>query len=96
MTISTTWAVEEYEKADAYCNLEELLSSDLYEELEEDIFFCQDQSGNSVPVGIRLDSASRLGDFYEDGIPVLTVSAYSKRKEEAAAFIEWFHTSGIF
>ena len=96
VTISTTWAVEEYEKADAYCNLEELLSSDLYEELEEDIFFCQDQSGNSVPVGIRLDSASRLGDFYEDGIPVLTVSAYSKRKEEAAAFIEWFHTSGIF
>lgn len=96
VTISTTWAVEEYEKADAYCNLEELLPFDLYEELEGDIFFCKDQSGKSVPVGIRLDSVSCLGDFYEGGTPVLTVSAYSKRKDEAAVFIKWLRTSGIF
>ena len=96
VTISTTWAVEEYEKADAYCNLKELLPSGLYEELEEDMFFCKDQSGTSVPVGICLDSDSCLGGFYENGIPVLTVSAYSKRKEEATAFIEWSHTFGIF
>lgn len=92
VTISTTWAVEEYEKSNAYCNLEELLPSDLYEKLEGDLYFCEDQNGKSIPVGIRLDKVSCLGPFYEDGIPVLTISAYSKRTKEAIAFIEWFHT----
>lgn len=89
VTISTTWAVEEYEKSDAYCDLKELLPDDLYRELEEKILFYRDQSGKELPVGIDLQGLSFLGDFYEEGTPVLAVSAYSTRKEEAAAFIEW-------
>ncbi len=96
VTISTTWAMEEYEKADSYCDLSELLPSNLYEELEERLYYCKNQSGKSIPAGIRLDRDSCFGEFYEDGIPVLTVSAYSTRKEEAVAFIEWLHISGIF
>ena len=96
VTVSTTWAVEDYEKSDAYCDLCVLLPPGLYEELEEALFFCKNHSGESIPVGICLNRDSCFGDFYEDGVPVLTVSAYSTRKEEAAAFIEWLHTSGIF
>lgn len=96
VTISTTWAVEEYEKADAYCDLSELLPPGLYEELEEELYYCKNKSGKSIPVGICLDRDSCFGDFYEDGIPVLAVSSYSTRKEEATAFIEWLHISGIF
>lgn len=89
VTISTSWAVEEYEKADAYCNLEELLPDNLYEELEGELLCYKDQNGKELPVGINLQGLSFLGEFYEEGTPVLTVSAYSTRKEETVAFIEW-------
>lgn len=89
ITISTSWVVEEYEKADAYCNLEELLSPGLYEVLQDRLVFCKNKSDREIPVGISLEGFGFLGEFYEGGTPVVTISAYSTRKEEAAAFIQW-------
>lgn len=90
VTISPVWSVEEYEKAGAYCDLQELLPGEVFEKLEEDILYCKDGSGKKIPVGICIEGSILLGEFYEEGVPVLTVSAYSTRKEEAIAFVEWF------
>lgn len=90
ISISPTWVVEEYGKADAYCSLNALLSEEVYHNIEEKLFWCKDSTGTEIPVGIYVDDKAVLGEFYDDGVPILTVSAYSGRLEEAVAFIEWF------
>lgn len=89
VTVSPVWSVEEYEKADAYCDLQELLPEEIFKELEEDIFYCKDGKGEDIAVGVFIGESLLLGEFYEEADPVLTVSAYSTRKEEAVLFIEW-------
>lgn len=89
VTVSPAWSVEEYEKADAYCDLQELLPEDIFEELKEAVIYCKDGSGNEIAVGICIGNSSLLGEFYEEASPVITVSARSTRKEEAVQFIEW-------
>lgn len=89
VTVSPVWSVEEYEKADAYCDLQELLPERIWGELEENIIYCKDGSGKDVAVGVCIEDSFLLGEFYEEASPVLTVSAHSTRKEEAVLFIEW-------
>lgn len=89
VTISPIWSVEEYEKADVYCDLQELLPEEIFRKLEEDIFYCKDGKGEDIAVGIFIEESFLLGEFYEEAKPVLTVSAYSTRKEEAVLFMEW-------
>lgn len=90
INISPTWVVEEYGKADAYRNLKELLPEKVYHSIEDKLFWCKDATGTEIPAGIYVDDKAVLGEFYDDGVPILTVSAYSGRVEEAVAFIEWF------
>lgn len=88
ITISNTWVVAEYQKTDAYENLEELLPKELLDELQEKMFYCENQQGENVPVGIMVEDISDINKFYNRA-PVLTVSKYSERKEQAVTFITW-------
>lgn len=97
VTLATTWVVEEYEKADAYCDLRDILPKTYLEKMENRLFYCKNKDGQEVPVGIMVDDLKILGEFVEEGKPVFTVSAYSNRKTEAVEFIIWVieHEEGL-
>ncbi len=88
VTITNTWVVEQYQKNDGYENLQELLPNDLYEKLQDKMFYCKDSQGKEIPAGIIVEDVSFLSEFYDE-IPILTISKYSKRKEKAIEFVEW-------
>jgi hypothetical protein len=54
-------------------------------------YYCYytDESGESIPLGLNLESFEQIKEDYEEVTPVLSVSAYSTRKEESIAFIRW-------
>ncbi len=89
VTITTSWVVEAYGEADAWCDLREVMDASFLEAEKDNIFYCKNSKGVEIPMGIRVDDCALLGEFYEEGTPIVTVSAYSVRKEEAAHFIEW-------
>lgn len=88
VTISDDWMVAEYEKADSYLNLKECLPNELYQKLENKIVSFENQKGEKVPVGIRIENYPDVNSFYENK-PILVISASSERIENAVLFVEW-------
>lgn len=88
VTISTEWAVDAYAESGAYVDLTELMPDEWQDKYKERFYYAKDDEGRRVPVGIYIKTDS-LGDFYDDGSAILTVSTYSGRKEEALGFMEW-------
>ncbi len=88
ITISNSWAVEEYAKTDSYENLEQLLSKEVYEDVEDKIFYYTDEDGSQIPVGIMVDEVEGINKFYSD-TPIVTVSKHSQRKEQSILFLQW-------
>lgn len=92
ITISNSWAIEEYAQSDSYENLKEFLSEDLYETVEDRLFYCVNGQGEKIPVGIMVDEIDSINQFYSD-TPIVTVSKHSERKEESILFIQWLAKS---
>jgi hypothetical protein len=87
--LSPPWVVEEHASDQAYVNLAELLPADLQELAEPYYCYYTNESGESIPLGLDLESFEQIKEVYEDVTPVLSVSAYSTRQEESIAFIRW-------
>ncbi len=92
ITISTSWAVEEYGKTESYENLKDLLPEDVYSSVEEKLFYHTNQDGEKVPIGIIVDEIESINQFYSD-TPIVTVSKHSERKEQSVLFIQWLTKS---
>lgn len=89
VTVSPPWAVDEYQKTNVYENLEELFSEEFLEKHQELLYYTEDKDGKQVAAGIRVDATELFGDLYKEGVPIMTICRYSKRKEEAVRFVEW-------
>lgn len=89
VTVSPPWAVDEYQKTNVYENLEEIFSEEFLEKHQELLYYTEDKDGKQVAAGIRVDATELFGDLYKDGVPIMTICRYSKRKEEAVRFVEW-------
>lgn len=88
LAISPAWSVDVFSQADAYYDLRELLSAERLEELESSLYYAQTSEGEKVPVGVMVDEADELGRFYQNTIPVLTISQYAKHVQEAVYVLE--------
>lgn len=89
VTISTDWAVEIYEQSGCYEDLSKLLTEEQMENWKEKLFYCKNDEGENVPVGLYLDGVKELDEWYPEQPPILTVSTLSTRKDISLAFIEW-------
>ena len=89
VTVSPTWAVDEYQKANVYEDLKEFLPEDFCEKYQDLLYYTKNAEGETVAAGIKVDETELFKDLYRDGIPVMTICSYSKRKEEAVRFIQW-------
>lgn len=89
VTITTDWVIDEYEKADCYRNLEEVLPKELYETLGERIYYAADGNGDKIPVGIYVDETQIMKEFYTEEKPIVTISAFSGRVSASVDFITW-------
>ena len=89
VTVSPTWAVDEYQKTNVYEDLEKMLSKDFLEKHKDLLYYTKDKDGKQVAAGIRVDETKLFGDLYSDGVPIMTICRYSKRKEESVRFVEW-------
>lgn len=89
VTVSPTWAVDEYQKTDVYEDLEQLLSKEFLEKHGDLLYYTKNKDGKQVAAGIRLDQTKLFGKLYPEGIPIMTICRYSKRKEESVRFVEW-------
>lgn len=89
VTITTSWVIDEYESADCYLNLEDVLPSSFYASLGDKIYYTADESGKEVPVGIYVDQTKTMKKYYEDDRPIITISAFSKRIDESVEFVMW-------
>jgi hypothetical protein len=87
--LSPPWVVEEHASDQAYTNLADLLPADLQELAEPYYCYYTTESGESIPLGLNLESFAQIKEVYEDVTPVLSVSAHSTRQEESIAFIRW-------
>lgn len=89
VTVSPTWAVDEYQKANVYEDLEQLLSRDFLEKYGDLLYYTENAEGKKVAAGISLENTELFGDFYDDVPPIMTICTYSERKDEAVRFMEW-------
>lgn len=89
ITISPTWAVDEYQKANVYEDLQQLLPEEFLKEHEDLLYYAKNADGNNVVTGIRLDETELFGNLYKDSIPIMTICTYSKRQDEAIQFMKW-------
>lgn len=70
VVFSPNYSVEMFAKNDLYINLKEFLPDELYEDLYNDLFFCENSKGEKIPVGITIEQNQ-----------ILTVSNYAKNTE---------------
>ncbi len=89
VAIAPTWAVAEYQKANVYEDLEQMLPKDFLEQYKDLLFYTENKDGKQVAAGIKLENTEVFGEFYEDGVAVMAICTYSEKKEEAKRFIEW-------
>ncbi len=92
VTVSNAWAIEEYAKSEAYENLKDFLPGDLYKKVESKLYYHTNDDGEKIPVGIVVDDIDGINQFYKEE-PIVTISKYSKRKEQSLLFIEWLAKS---
>lgn len=89
VTITTSWVVEEYEAADAFVDLKEILPVTLYNDVEEYLFYAPNSKGEKIPVGITLEHIPEVKRFYPEETPIITISAFTDRVDNAIDFIRW-------
>lgn len=90
VTVSLDWAIDLYEADDWYCNLEETLPEDLYNQVKDKLYYSTNSEGKSIPVGINIKD-TKIGNYYETADPILTISVYSNKTDEAINFIRWLY-----
>ncbi len=92
VTVSNAWAIDEYAKSKAYENLQEFLPEETYKKVESKLYYHTNEDGEKIPIGIVVDDIDSINQFYKEE-PIVTVSKYSKRKEQSLMFIEWLAKS---
>jgi hypothetical protein len=90
--------IENYAKVGAYTNLQELLPDDLAQELEEKgytYYTYRNEDGQTVPVGINMETCTRfhedgeLGTYAEGDNPIFTIILDSKQSAHALEFLRF-------
>lgn len=89
VTITTEWVIDEYESANCYLNLQEVLPQQFYHSIEDKLYYVANENGDEVPVGIYVEKTRTMREYYEDEKPIVTISAFSKRTDNAVEFIMW-------
>lgn len=92
VTVSNAWAIDEYAQSNAYEDLRELLPADTYEEIEDKLYYHINEDGKKIPVGIVVDEIDSINQLYSEE-PIVTISKYSKRKEQSIMFVKWLAKS---
>ena len=92
VTVSNAWAIEEYAKSNAFEDLRELLPAETYEEIEDKLYYHINEDGKKIPVGIVVDEIDSINQLYSEE-PIVTISKYSKRKEQSIMFVKWLAKS---
>lgn len=82
------WTVNMFAESDTYCDLSQLLSESLYNELSGRLYYAKDSSGNEIPVGLMLYDIDSICKYFREP-PILVVSKSSENKEMTIKFIEW-------
>lgn len=89
VTVTTSWVIDEYGSAGCFWDVRKLLPEELYEEQKENLYYITDESGERIPVGIYVDKAEFLKEFYQEERPIVTVSSFSKRTDASVNFLTW-------
>lgn len=90
--VCDTWIVEEYASLSAFGNLKELLPDDLYEEIQDKLYYYTFADGSRVPVGFYADELPKImgnNAYSPNKPPVVTISGTTDRLETAVDFIRY-------
>ncbi len=92
VTVSPTWSVDEYQLANVYLDLLQVLPKEFLDQHKQQLYYAKNSEGKEVAVGICLEgkTAELFGEFYDDGTPVMTISSFTKKPEEAVRFVLWY------
>ena len=89
LVVSPPWSVDVFSQSDAYYDLEEILSADLYQRIKESLYYAVGSDGEEHPIGIILEEPEQWSESYTETVQVLTVPVYAVHLEEAVYIIEW-------
>ncbi len=90
--ISDAWVLEEYASLSAFGNLEALLPEDLYEKVQDRLYFYTFPDGSRIPIGFYGDELPKLMEdpgHSKDTPPVVAISGTTDRPESAVDFIRY-------
>lgn len=90
--ISDAWVLEEYASLSAFGNLEALLPEDLYEKVQDRLYFYTFPDGSRIPIGFYGDELPKLMEdpgYSKDNPPVVAISGTTDRPESAVDFIRY-------
>ncbi|MCM1161178.1 MAG: hypothetical protein NC412_08135 [Roseburia sp.] len=90
--ISDAWVLEEYAPLSAFANLETLLPEDLYEKVQDKLYFYTLSDGSRIPIGFYGNELQKLmkdPGYSKDNPPIVAISGTTDRPESAVDFIRY-------
>ncbi|MBD5543957.1 MAG: hypothetical protein HDR01_06905 [Lachnospiraceae bacterium] len=90
--ISDEWVLEEYASLSAFGDLKELLPPDLYEQIQDKLYYYTFSDGSTVPIGFYADDLPKImkeNAYSKENPPIVTISGTTNRLESAVDFIRY-------
>lgn len=90
--ISDAWVLEEYASLSAFGDLQALLPADLYQKVQDRLYYYTFSDGKTVPIGFYADNLPKvMGNkgYSTDNPPIVTISGTTDRPESAVDFIRY-------
>lgn len=90
--ISDAWVIEEYASLSAFSDLKALLPADLYEKVQDRLYYYTFSDGRTVPIGFYGDNLPKIMDgkaYSTENPPIVTISGTTDRPERAVDFIRY-------
>ena len=90
--ISDAWVIEEYASLSAFSDLKALLPADLYEKIQNRLYYYTFSDGRTVPIGFYADNLSNIMEenaYSMENPPIVTISGTTDRPDRAIDFIRY-------
>ncbi len=90
--ISDAWVIEEYASLSAFSDLKALLPADLYEKVQDRLYYYTFSDGRTVPIGFYGDNLPKIMEekaYSIENPPIVTISGTTDRPEKAVDFIRY-------
>lgn len=90
--ISDGWVLDEYASLSAFGDLEALLPPDLYEKIQDKLYYYTFPDGRTIPIGFYADGLQKIMKdhaYSTDNPPIIAISGTTDRPDRAVDFIRY-------